>query len=276
MPELPEVEIARRKLARWFRGHARRPRRGRRDRASSGARERERVRASSRPAAEAERRGKYLLLTFEQDQGALAHLGMTGKCVRRARGRARAVQPGALVPRGWRRHPLPRPADVRPDASRAPRPSCGRCRRSARSGGTRSTMASPRAARRRRSGRSQAGPQGRADGPGARRAGLGNIHAAEALFRARLTRRAARHPEPRRSGAPSRTPSAPRSGLALARTRTRGDRVRRGAGQREPVPDLRPRGRALPPLRHAHSASPKAGAPPISVPAASRSEGEKR
>ena len=86
MPELPEVEFARRSLLRWFEG-----RRVVRAEAESGAR----TFRGSDPAAfsrirgaltSAKRRGKYLLLAFEQGQGVLAHLGMTGKFVRRPKG----------------------------------------------------------------------------------------------------------------------------------------------------------------------------------------------
>jgi formamidopyrimidine-DNA glycosylase len=63
MPELPEVEIARRTLVRWFEGHslvrteaekARTFRRGQ-------AKDFERLRG---PLTKAERRGKYLMLSF--------------------------------------------------------------------------------------------------------------------------------------------------------------------------------------------------------------------
>lgn len=83
MPELPEVEWARRAMLRWFDGHRL-------------------VRTEVEPAARtfrgadvdaflslrgrlehAERRGKYLLLSFSQGRGLLLHLGMTGKLVRR-------------------------------------------------------------------------------------------------------------------------------------------------------------------------------------------------
>lgn len=81
MPELPEVEIARRTLVRWFDGHAlvrteassaRTFRRGR-------SKEFERLKG---PLTKAERRGKYLMLAFG-DEGLMAHLGMTGKFVKR-------------------------------------------------------------------------------------------------------------------------------------------------------------------------------------------------
>ncbi len=85
MPELPEVEFARRTLVRWLSGrevvhaHASRGRtfRG----ASPEAFERIRGRLLF-----AERKGKYLMLGFEDGLGALAHLGMTGKFVKRPSG----------------------------------------------------------------------------------------------------------------------------------------------------------------------------------------------
>jgi formamidopyrimidine-DNA glycosylase len=82
MPELPEVEIARRNLVRWFEGRKVVRARAERSRVFRGA---------SRPAfesirgrlVEARRRGKYLLLEFDGERGLVSHLGMTGKWVRR-------------------------------------------------------------------------------------------------------------------------------------------------------------------------------------------------
>src|SRR4051794_20099385 len=83
MPELPEVEIARRNLLRWFEGR----------RVVRAVAEPTRVfRESSRedfeailgPLVNLSRRGKYLLFVFEHDRGLLAHLGMTGKFLRRS------------------------------------------------------------------------------------------------------------------------------------------------------------------------------------------------
>src|SRR5262245_23026382 len=81
MPELPEVEIARRTLLRWFDGHslvrteAEKVRTFRRGRAADFAKLRG-------PLTKADRRGKYLMLGFG-DEGLVAHLGMTGKFVKR-------------------------------------------------------------------------------------------------------------------------------------------------------------------------------------------------
>src|SRR5579871_3992696 len=87
MPELPEVEIARRNLVRWFDGHqvvaaeADKTRifRGANPRAFEGIRGR---------LERAGRKGKYLMLAFEGGAGLVAHLGMTGKFVRRPSGQS--------------------------------------------------------------------------------------------------------------------------------------------------------------------------------------------
>lgn len=85
MPELPEVEFARRSLVRWFDG---------RTLVRAEADPKARTFRDARPAdfealrgalVRADRRGKYLLLGFS-DGGAVAHLGMTGKLVLRRAG----------------------------------------------------------------------------------------------------------------------------------------------------------------------------------------------
>lgn len=83
MPELPEVEIARRTLVRWFDGHRVERAEASKTRIFRGAKPKlfEAIRG---PLTRAERKGKYLLLTFG-DQGLLAHLGMTGKFLKRPR-----------------------------------------------------------------------------------------------------------------------------------------------------------------------------------------------
>ena len=85
MPELPEVESARRLLSRWLTG--RRVARAEAEpvRTFRGA-ERARFEAIRGRLLEARRKGKYLLLTFEGGRGLLAHLGMTGKFVLRPAG----------------------------------------------------------------------------------------------------------------------------------------------------------------------------------------------
>jgi formamidopyrimidine-DNA glycosylase len=85
MPELPEVETARRLLERWLSG--RRVARAEADatRLLRGARPQD-FAALQGWLLSLERRGKYLLFTFEQGRGLLAHLGMTGKFVLRPEG----------------------------------------------------------------------------------------------------------------------------------------------------------------------------------------------
>ncbi|GEM_PF-16911 len=84
MPELPEVEIARRTLVRWFKGHEVRRAESTKTRIFRGAKPKA-FEAISGPMTKAERKGKYLLLSFGT-QGVLAHLGMTGKFVKRPKG----------------------------------------------------------------------------------------------------------------------------------------------------------------------------------------------
>jgi formamidopyrimidine-DNA glycosylase len=95
VPELPEVEFARRSLERWLGGRTvqrveappSRVFRGGDPAAFAAALAGRRLRGI-------ERRGKYLLLSFDRDVGVLAHLGMTGKWVRR-----RAAEPDPGHPR---------------------------------------------------------------------------------------------------------------------------------------------------------------------------------
>jgi formamidopyrimidine-DNA glycosylase len=94
MPELPEVEFARRSLVRWFDGH--RLVRAEADHAvrtfraddqavphAVAAKKFEKLQGS---LERAERRGKYLMLAFSDGNGVVAHLGMTGKFVKRPPG----------------------------------------------------------------------------------------------------------------------------------------------------------------------------------------------
>ncbi|HEX8824625.1 MAG TPA: bifunctional DNA-formamidopyrimidine glycosylase/DNA-(apurinic or apyrimidinic site) lyase [Archangium sp.] len=85
MPELPEVEIARRNLVHWLDGHRVVKAEADDSRVFRGARREDF--ASLRGRLESlERRGKYLLFSFEGGKGLLAHLGMTGRFVRRPEG----------------------------------------------------------------------------------------------------------------------------------------------------------------------------------------------
>ncbi|MBX7097650.1 MAG: bifunctional DNA-formamidopyrimidine glycosylase/DNA-(apurinic or apyrimidinic site) lyase [Myxococcaceae bacterium] len=86
MPELPEVEIARRCLVRWFDGRSLVRAVGTPSRVFRGA-ERARFEALAGPLTSAERKGKYLMLGFGE-QGLVMHLGMTGKLVKRPQGQA--------------------------------------------------------------------------------------------------------------------------------------------------------------------------------------------
>ncbi|MEW6433439.1 MAG: bifunctional DNA-formamidopyrimidine glycosylase/DNA-(apurinic or apyrimidinic site) lyase [Myxococcota bacterium] len=86
MPELPEVEFARRSLVRWFDAHRLvRAEADRKARTFRGAKVADFEKLSGRLAS-ATRRGKYLLLAFSSGQGLVAHLGMTGKFVLRKQG----------------------------------------------------------------------------------------------------------------------------------------------------------------------------------------------
>lgn len=85
MPELPEVEIARRNLARWLKGRRVIATDSEPTRTFRGA-DRAAFSLIKGSLLKAERKGKYLLLSFERNQGLLAHLGMTGKFVRRDKG----------------------------------------------------------------------------------------------------------------------------------------------------------------------------------------------
>ena len=86
MPELPEVEFARRSLVRWFDGKKLQRTEGdfkvRTFRDSDiGI-----FQSLKGPLKTATRRGKYLMLGFGDGLGLIAHLGMTGKFLKRAPG----------------------------------------------------------------------------------------------------------------------------------------------------------------------------------------------
>jgi formamidopyrimidine-DNA glycosylase len=85
MPELPEVESARCNLARWFDGHRVVKAEADATRIFRGAQRKKFSELTGRVES-LERRGKYLLLAFEGGRGLLAHLGMTGKFLRRPEG----------------------------------------------------------------------------------------------------------------------------------------------------------------------------------------------
>nr|AYM52602.1 formamidopyrimidine-DNA glycosylase [Aetherobacter sp.] len=85
MPELPEVEHAARSLRAWLDGRTILRARAADNRIFRGGspRDFEQLLAGRR-LERVDRRGKYLLLTFDGGLGLLSHLGMTGKWVRRA------------------------------------------------------------------------------------------------------------------------------------------------------------------------------------------------
>lgn len=85
MPELPEVEIARRNLARWFQGRRLVKAEADDTRVFRGAELKDFAKLKGRLES-LERRGKYLFFTFEDGRGLLGHLGMTGKFVLRTEG----------------------------------------------------------------------------------------------------------------------------------------------------------------------------------------------
>ncbi len=84
MPELPEVEHAARSLRAWLDGRTILRARAADNRIFRGGspRDFEQLLAGRR-LERVDRRGKYLLLTFDGGLGLLSHLGMTGKWVRR-------------------------------------------------------------------------------------------------------------------------------------------------------------------------------------------------
>ncbi len=87
MPELPEVEIARRSLQTWLKGHEVVSAHAEPVRVFRGVERRDFEKVTGK-LIQADRRGKYLMLQFSSGEGALCHLGMTGKFVRRPGGKA--------------------------------------------------------------------------------------------------------------------------------------------------------------------------------------------
>lgn len=86
MPELPEVEIAARTLRNWLDGHTIEGVEADDTRIFRGAdREAFQRELLGKELDWVERRGKYLLLAFTGNVGLLSHLGMTGKWVMRSR-----------------------------------------------------------------------------------------------------------------------------------------------------------------------------------------------
>ena len=79
MPELPEVEFARRCLSRWLGGHVLRDVEADPTRVIRGTTQRAFASLAKHRVDHVERRGKWLLLSLRGGLGLLAHLGMTGK-----------------------------------------------------------------------------------------------------------------------------------------------------------------------------------------------------
>ncbi len=84
MPELPEVEFARKAMVRWFHGHTLVRAEADKTRTFRGG-HRDQFKKLKGPLTRADRRGKYLMLAFGDD-GVVAHFGMTGKLVKRPPG----------------------------------------------------------------------------------------------------------------------------------------------------------------------------------------------
>jgi len=83
MPELPEVEFARRSLTKWTNGRSIvRTEADPKARTFRGSKLSD-VEALTGKLVAIERKGKYLMLSFANGKGAVAHLGMTGKFVKR-------------------------------------------------------------------------------------------------------------------------------------------------------------------------------------------------
>lgn len=184
MPELPEVEFARRALKRWFKGrrlvHTEGDWQARTFRDGEVAL----FKKLKGRLEQADRRGKYLLLGFSDGLGCLAHLGMTGKFLRRKAGEAvRWSRARFVLDSGDVIHfQDPRLFGRLEPAPRAALPTLGAWAKlglDPLEDGL--TVAQLRAAL----GASKQ-PLKVALMDQARLAGLGNIHAAEALFRARL------------------------------------------------------------------------------------------
>lgn len=184
MPELPEVEIARRNLARWLGEVPVASAEAERTRIFRGASRASFLRLRGRLVF-ARRRGKALLLGFERNQGFLSHLGMTGKWVRRPAGHAEPysrarlrLEDGSVLhyrdPRLFGRIE-PAPADALERL-----PAVARLGRDPLLDGLRG----PDLEKLFRGSRT---PLKVALMDQHRLAGLGNIHAAEALWRARLS-----------------------------------------------------------------------------------------
>jgi formamidopyrimidine-DNA glycosylase len=218
MPELPEVEFARRSLVRWFHGHRLvRAEADKKARTFRGAKVADFEKLSG-PLESADRRGKYLMLAFGGGRGVVAHLGMTGKFVKRPAGeavpysRARFVlESGDVIhfrdPRLFGRIE-PAPASKLPEV-----PAVAALGLDPLVDGLSAQQLQDAIGRSKQDLKVALMDQGRL-------AGLGNIHAAEALFRAHL--HPARKPQSLSSAEWATLAKAIRDGIAFA-LETEGD-----------------------------------------------------
>ena len=97
MPELPDVEIARRQLESWLSGRrivAARAPKSRVLRTQSPMRF---AQLKGRRLQEIDRVGKWMLLKFDGGEGLISHLGMTGKWIRRRKGEQPASHVRATI-----------------------------------------------------------------------------------------------------------------------------------------------------------------------------------
>ncbi|HZX94636.1 MAG TPA: bifunctional DNA-formamidopyrimidine glycosylase/DNA-(apurinic or apyrimidinic site) lyase [Myxococcales bacterium] len=84
MPELPEVEIASRQLRAWLDGHRIVSARAEKSRVIRGQGPQRFAALAGKRLRGIRRLGKWMLLEFEDGEGLISHLGMTGKWVRRS------------------------------------------------------------------------------------------------------------------------------------------------------------------------------------------------
>ena len=84
MPELPEVEVARRQLRAWARDRKIIDAHAEKTRVIRGQQPRRFAELAGLRLMDVERAGKWMLLVFDGGEGLLSHLGMTGKWVRRS------------------------------------------------------------------------------------------------------------------------------------------------------------------------------------------------
>lgn len=221
MPELPEVEFARRALQKWTAGRSIvRTEAERTARTFRGA-DVKRVEALAGPITSIARRGKYLLIAFADGNGVVAHLGMTGKFLKRPAGtserwsRARfTLDSGEVIhfqdPRLFGR------IEPVPAAQLAATPAVAKL-------GVDPLVDGLSAAQLKAAVGSSRQPLKVALMDQARVAGLGNIHAAEALFRARL--HPARAPASLTPAEWSRLANAIHAGIAFALSLESGDEL---------------------------------------------------